>query len=230
MDSFFITLAGKKQLTHDVYELIYECEEDIQIAPGQFLLCDTDTTNPKLKRSYSVSYSAWRNIHFIIKALPDGQGGSKAICQQTIGHTMQVWWPLGNFILPISITETVTFIGTGTGFAPLYFQAKSLLENHPDMKVMFIFWVREEKDLFYQEILEEWSKKYPHFSYHFCLSRWKEDNYYIWRVTDYLKNTPDIITTQTIYSICGSPAMVYEVREILSSRFIEKEKIFFEQY
>jgi len=58
MDSFFITLAGKKQLTHDVYELIYECEEDIQIAPGQFLLCDTDTTNPKLKRSYSVSYSA----------------------------------------------------------------------------------------------------------------------------------------------------------------------------
>ncbi len=55
MDSFFITLIKKKQLTHDVYELVYKSEEEIIPQPGQFLLCDTDDTNPKLRRSYSIS-------------------------------------------------------------------------------------------------------------------------------------------------------------------------------
>ena len=54
MDSFFIRLTTKKQLTHDVYELIYACDEEKIIIPGHFLLCDTDATNTRLRRSYSV--------------------------------------------------------------------------------------------------------------------------------------------------------------------------------
>jgi NAD(P)H-flavin reductase len=65
----------------------------------------------------------------------------------------------------------VVFIGTGTGFAPLYFQAKHLLDTAPMTSIRFIFGVREEKDLFYGEKLSEWTTKYPHFSYQFCLSQ-----------------------------------------------------------
>ena len=91
MDSFFIRLLEKKQLTKDVYELIYQTLSDISCLPGQFLLCDTDATQPKLRRSYSVSDYHDKKIHFIIKELSDGRGGSRAICQQNIGHSMQVW-------------------------------------------------------------------------------------------------------------------------------------------
>lgn len=230
MDSFFITLANKKQLTHDVYELIYDCDEEKIIIPGQFLLCDTDATNSRLRRSYSLADYAWEQIHFIIKALPDGKGGSKAICEQTLGHSMQVWWPMGSFTLPDSHEEKIVFIGTGTGFAPLYFQAKTLLEKNPTREIVFIFWVREEKDLFYEEVFQEWSEKYPHFTYQLCLSQWTQDRYHRWRVTEYLKNTSQLIQPHCLYSICGNPAMVSEVREILSSGGILKECIFFEQY
>lgn len=229
MDSFFVTLTEKKQLTHDVYELIYSCDEDRVIIPGQFLLCDTDSTNSKLRRSYSVQDYVWGKIHFIIKALPDGKGGSKAICAQLLGHNMQVWWPMGNFILPDTV-EKITFVGTGTWFAPLYFQAKTLLEKNPNTGVSFIFWVREERDIFYTAIFEEWSQKYPHFSYQLCLSQWADDSYFRGRVTEYLKNTISLIQPDFLYSICGSPAMVSEVRQILSSENIKKEQIFFEQY
>lgn len=51
----FLTLHAKKQLTHDVYELEYRSEDVLMILPGQFLLCDT-AGDPKLKRSYSVSW------------------------------------------------------------------------------------------------------------------------------------------------------------------------------
>ncbi len=230
MDSFFITLIEKKQLTHDVYELIYTSETKTAPLPGQFLLCDTDSTNSRLRRAYSINYYEWGNFHFIIKAIPDGKGGSKAICEQISGHTMQVWWPTGRFVLPDVWEKKMVFIGTGTGFAPLYFQAKSILEKNSRTSVMFIFWVREEKDLFYQEVLREWSDIYPNFSYQFCLSQWKNDNYFTWRVTNYLGNNSELIDKNTLYSVCGSPSMVTEVRAILTSHDIEKDSVFFEQY
>jgi hypothetical protein len=52
---FFLTLCAKKQLTHDVYELEYCSEEQLQILPGQYILCDT-SGDPKFRRSYSVSW------------------------------------------------------------------------------------------------------------------------------------------------------------------------------
>lgn len=51
-----LTLENKVQLTHDVYELMYSSESTVHILPGQFLLCDT-SGDPKLKRSYSVSWA-----------------------------------------------------------------------------------------------------------------------------------------------------------------------------
>lgn len=88
--SIFLTLQNKKQLTHDVFELEYAASEPLNITPGQFLLCDT-ARDPKLRRSYSVSWAAGTSIFFIIKRLPEGKGGSMAICDQEIGHTMQIW-------------------------------------------------------------------------------------------------------------------------------------------
>lgn len=41
---------------------------------------------------------------------------------------MQVWGPMGRFVLQETPVPKV-FIGTGTGFAPLYFMMKSLLNQ-----------------------------------------------------------------------------------------------------
>lgn len=89
-EPIFLTLQNKKQLTHDVYELEYFSAHILDIAPGQFLLCDT-AGEPKLRRSYSVSWVQGKSVFFIIKRLLEGKGGSVAICDQKIGHEMQVW-------------------------------------------------------------------------------------------------------------------------------------------
>ncbi len=235
MTSFFIHLVQKIHLAHDVYELIYTIQEPVNILPGQFLLCETDAHHPRLRRAYSVSYSDAKNIHFIIKKIPDGKGGSKAICDQEIGHSMQVWWPTGSFVLPsVKTSEPIIFIGTGTGFAPLYFQARTLLEKNPLQKISFIFGVREQKDLFYADEFLTWTQKYPHFLRQFCLSQPEAElpsEYYSGRVTGYLREAIEYLNQDTpLYSICGSPAMVMEVREILGKIWIDTWKVFFEQY
>jgi NAD(P)H-flavin reductase len=51
-----------------------------------------------------------------------------AICDQKISHHMQIWGSMGRFLLQDTQFPKV-FIGTGTGFAPLYFMLKKQMNN-----------------------------------------------------------------------------------------------------
>jgi very-short-patch-repair endonuclease/NAD(P)H-flavin reductase len=224
--SIFLTLQHKKQLTHDVYELEYVSENILPILPGQFLLCDT-AWDPKLRRSYSVSWAEGNSVYFIIKRVPNGTGGSVAICDQEIGHRMQVWWPMGRFILQENEHPKV-FIGTGTGFAPLYFMLKHEIQKAGEMLkgmssnkvqnggLFFLFWVRELRDVFYHEELQQWRKE-GGFEYEIFCSREKIDQaqeqfqgrnflsekFHRGRVTDYLIHTGFEMESETSPPVKG---------------------------
>ncbi len=228
-----LTLTNKKQLTHDVYELRYMAEENIFLLPGQFLLCDT-SGDPKLRRSYSVSWAQGKEVFFIIKRLPEWKGGSVAICDQEIGHTMQVWGPMGRFVLQENNFQKV-FIGTGTGFAPLYFMLRKLQTTNHKLQTFFLFGVRELRDVFYTEELQNWSQLWA-FDYEIYCSRENAalpPKHTLGRVTEYL--TIDAVhhlnkNHDTEFYICGSPAMVTEVRSMLELYGVSEDKVFFEQY
>ena len=235
----FLTLQHKKQLTHDVWELEYASETPFPVLPGQFLLCDTAWL-PRLRRSYSVSWSEEEKIFFIIKRLPDGKWGSVAICDQEIWHRMQVWWPMGRFVLQ-NTSHPKIFIGTGTGFAPLYFMLKTSLMKGERWKVkgeglMFLFWVRELRDVFYLDELKERSQEY-NFDYQIYCSRETSllpEKHLQGRVTEFFQQKKHVSFSgeswDTEFYICGSPAMVTEVRTILKNSWVSEEKVFFEQY
>ncbi len=55
---------------------------------------------------------------------------------------MQVWGPMGRFVLQETPVPKV-FIGTGTGFAPLYFMMRKLHASNPHIPTFFVFGVRE---------------------------------------------------------------------------------------
>ena len=57
---------------------------------------------------------------------------------------------MGHFMLD-STPKSTLFIGTGTGFAPLYYQIKFLCEQENPPKMHFVFGVRSEVDAFYHE-------------------------------------------------------------------------------
>ena len=60
--------------------------------------------------------------------------------------------PLGHFILRETLVSKC-FIGTGTGFAPLYAMVLAMKEAHiyHDYSHTFLYGVKSEKDAFYQE-------------------------------------------------------------------------------
>lgn len=152
------TLIAKKQLTHDVFELTYTCPDLSKISPkaGQYMMFQLA---PGLNRAYSLASFSLRSndlssqlsspqptnlpthsptFTLIIKRIPDGRG-SPMICDAEIEARFQGMIPLGHFVLR-DTPRSKCFIGTGTGFAPLYCQLREYSkQQYRDTSVAFIF-------------------------------------------------------------------------------------------
>lgn len=224
MQQLSFKLTGKNKLTHDVYELIFTTTELIDILPGQYVLFILPKS--KLRRAYSIGYTDGKTFTFIIKQVEWGVGSTE-ICSLEIDEEVMGMVPLGHFVLKANTTPKL-FIGTGTGFAPLYFQIRTMMDTTIETPLLFLFGVRTVADIFYTEILEQMQEQYPLFNYHIFLSQEEVKGTIHGRVTDFL--TPDNIAIYGEFYLCGSPAMVKDAREKLESLGVEKEKVFFEQY
>jgi NAD(P)H-flavin reductase len=125
---------------------------------------------PGLNRSYSIALFTSDSFTLVIKRIADGKG-SPTICDANIGTVFSGMIPLGHFVLrdtPVS----KCFIGTGTGFAPLYCQMLGCIDRGlTDSSVAFIFGVRELQDVLYTEEIRVVSDQIENFVYRSYLSR-----------------------------------------------------------
>ena len=135
--------------------------------------------------------------------------------------------PLGHFVLKANNTPKL-FVGTGTGFAPLYFQIRAMMDTEIQTSLMYIFGVRSSADIFYTDELNRMKQKYPSFDYQIFLSQEDSVGSTRGRVTDFITN--ENISSYGEFYLCGSPAMVKDARAKLEACSVEKEKVFFEQY
>lgn len=219
-------LISKKELTHDVYELIYTCPDFSEESPksGQYVMFQLA---PWLNRAYSFSDFSRDSFTLIIKRIPEGKG-SPIICDADVGTQFSGILSLWHFILrdtPVS----KCFIGTGTGFAPLYCQMLGMIELWlTQLSVAFIFGVREQRDIFYFDEIKVLKNKFNIFESHYYLSRENIPEFSHGYVIDWI--TLESISLYNEFYLCGSPAMVKSAREKLEALGIEKEKIFWEQF
>ena len=120
------------------------------------------------------------------------------------------------------------FLGTGTGFAPLYFQVRALEEKNFTSKTEFVFGVRTADDIFYRSEFERLAAKSSNFSFVQFLSQDALENTRKGYVTDIL--SAEYVAQFSEFYICGSPAMVKSARAKLTDLGVQKENIKFEQY
>lgn len=224
MQQLPFTLIQKNKLTADVYELIFTIPESILVEPGQYTLFILPKS--KLRRAYSIGYTNGQTFTFIIKQL-DGGAGSTEICSLEIGESIVGMVPLGHFVLQANTTPKL-FIGTGTGFAPLYFQIRAMIDSSIQTPLLYIFGIRTISDIFYIDELNRMKAQYPMFDYKIYLSQEDSENTIRGRVTDFL--TKENTTPYGEFYLCGSPAMVKDARTKLEESGVEKERVFFEQY
>jgi len=230
-------LIEKINLTHNVLEMVFEWEKELEMKPWQFI---TFLLDKIWWRAYSILKVRWNKIVLIIKKRELDEwwrGWSKLICELNIWDELKWVWPAGHF----SVKETnknKLFIWTGTWLVPLYNMIVSELEKKKDFKIKLIFWLRNKEDIFYMKELDKLKEIYSNFEYHMYISRVKDLHEFklkhtgnvinSWYTTNYLTKE-NIKKFKEVY-ICWAPKMIESVIDKLNKLNFNENNIFFEKY
>lgn len=220
-------LINSKKLTSNVFELIFEWKDEINLIPGQFI---TFLVPRVWARAYSILDKKWKNISFIIKKIELEEWWkwwSKYICELKNWDILKWIWPSWNFILKEN-NKNKLFLWTWTGFVPLFNMINYALLNNYSWNLKFIFWVRTFSDMFYLEKLKKLKENYNNFSFDIYLSREEKQGFKKWYITEFISKTTKNNFEETY--ICWSPKMVNEAKSILSENWFSLENIFSESY
>ena len=222
-----IKLTKKIQLTEDVFELHYDFWYEVDMKPWQFITFILPGIGG---RSYSILEKDKNTVKLTVKKRPSekwGRGGSVFLCDAEVWTVFKAVWPAGHFVLHEN-DDNKFFIGTGTGVVPLYNQIISALESGVTYEIKLVFWVRIKMDLFYIDILEKLSIKYPNFSFTICISREDVEGYERWYVTNSISK--EVVKAFQEFYLCGMPSMIDSCIDTLKELWVTEEKIFFERY
>lgn len=230
-------ILKKLNLTHNVYEMDFEAENEIVMKPWQFITFILDQI---WGRAYSILSIDWKIIKLIIKKRELDEWGrwwSKYICELNEGDILKWVWPAGHFLLQEN-KKNKLFIWTWTWLVPLYNMILNQLEKNSETNIYFTFWLREESDVFYLEELRKLKEIYSNFNYKIFISRVKDlydfkcqnPNQEIcsWYTTNFL--TKENIKNYNEVYICWAPVMIESTVSRLKELWLKNEDIFFEKY
>jgi NAD(P)H-flavin reductase len=230
-------LIEKTNLTHNVFLLTFKWEKELTMKPWQFITFIIDWLG---WRAYSILEIKWDKVILIIKKRELDEwwrGWSKLICELEIWDSLKWVWPAWHFTLKENNYNKL-FIWTGTWLVPLYNMIISELKEKKWNKVYFIFWVREQEDIFYINELEKIKKEYSNFNYSIYISRvkdlhefelkYKNSKINSWYTTNYL--IEENIKEYNEFYICWTPMMIESSVEKLKKLNINEESIYFEKY
>lgn len=225
MATFSTTLLEKKEIAHDVYGLRFEKPEGFDYQAGQFVQWEVPDGESMVLRSYSLSSTPADDfIEFCVKYVEGGKA-SEWIKSVSEGQELTFKGPQGRFVSS-GEEEAIYFVATGAGLAPIIGMIADLLDNTSVKKpIVLLFGNRHAEDIIWQDRLADFADRYDNFTYQLCLSQPGDD----WdglsgHVTDHLGE--DLIDKH--FYLCGSLAMVKDVRIFLTKAGVDGKKIHFE--
>jgi NAD(P)H-flavin reductase len=221
METITAAVSQRRNLTHDVREITLElvAPAALRFAPGQFVSFEIERPGRfPATRPYSIASSAARTsaIDLLFNHVPGGPG-SDYLAGLREGDTTSFRGPVGNFTLRDG-TRDLLFVATGTGIAPLRSMLWSLADTGSSRTVRLFWGLRSERDLYYQDDLEQLRTRLPGFSYVTTLSQPAGDwSGPVGRVTSLVQR--ELATVENLEAfLCGNAAMLQEIKEILRSK------------
>jgi NAD(P)H-flavin reductase len=202
------------RLSDTGYELVVE-RAGITFKPGQ--LINIHGRSHLEDRSYTVC-SGDRDEHLTVlfRLIPGGVLTPQLVRLKP-GDPIRISGPYGEFTVR-DATRPLVFFATGTGVAP----CRAYMRSHAGLDITLAHGVRTREDLFYRET-------FARLNYHPCLSADPDaPGVFHGRVTDFARRR--IFPPDAHYYLCGANEMIYEVREILLARGIDRATVFSEEY
>lgn len=242
LTTFKAVLTSKDRLTEDVYVFRFTPTEGSipSFVPGQYMIMHVPVAgSPAARRLYSIASGAsdLSSMDLLIQLLPHGLA-SEYIMKLTDTEEVTFQGPAGMFVLKREDRD-VTFLATGTGYAPIHSILLDLAEKQFERKVRLYWGFPTMKSAYFLEELEQFAQNHPFFSYKVCLSREtdlsmipqeRRHRFELGRVTKVwaAEHTHDFLNDD--YYVCGGREVVDSLKQFLLDAGIPKQQVHFEKF
>jgi len=197
------------------------------------------------RRNYSLATNPAkdRELRFNVRLATPPQGvdcnagtGSSYVFGLKSGDVITAIGPFGEFHVKETTREMV-YLGGGAGMAPLRAHLSWLLETKKSSaRISYWYGARSLQELFYQDYFEKLADEQKNFSFHVALSepqtkdRWKSHTGFIHEVLkrEYLDSHPNPKNIE--YFLCGPPAMIKAVTQMLKALGVDSSQIAFDEF
>lgn len=193
--------------------------------PGQYVQVTIPAAGAT--RAYSMANAAdgSRELELLIRLLPEGRFSGHVAAGLATGEPVRVRGAYGKFTFR-GDTNPV-FVAGGTGLAPILAILRSLVRAAPDTEARLIFGVGTEADLFCLDELSALSQAMPNLDVVTTVERPAETwSGAVGQVTNHLG---PLDPTRAHY-LCGPPAMISAVEELLSGHGVPRDRIHAERF
>jgi len=225
------------RLTHDVKEIAFKLlqPDRLSFQAGQYIAIEVtemkDGRPRQNNRPYSiVSPPEETEVIRLCVNLVNGGPGSSYLHTLKVGDRVSFLHPFGYFVLKTAADAPILFVATGTGIAPILSMVEHLIHSNRRQEMLLYWGLRSERDLYYQDLLAGLAEKDPLFRFETTLSQpspaWQGAR---GRVTEKIAKAFEPVENQEAY-LCGSLAMIREVRAMLLEKGMPKRVIHFEKF
>jgi len=222
-------VTGIRKAADDVVVLTLQlpANDRLQYLAGQYLeFILRDGT----RRSYSMANAPHldENLTLHIRHMPGGVFTDHVFNAMKERDILRFEAPLGTFFLREDSVRPIVLLASGTGFAPI----KALVEHSihsGSARPITLYWGgRRPRDLYMQDLCEEWARSVPNFQYVPVVSEPAAEDGWSGRTgfvhLAVLADLPDLSGYQ-VYA-CGAPAMVDAARTDFAAAGLPDEEFF----
>lgn len=236
IEEFQGRIIDQVTLTHDIAEITIELDRPIHYQAGQYgSLKALDTEIPP--RCYSFAHRCAVNgsqcVSFFVRSVEGGGMSNWLLDKNQIGKAIRLMAPQGSFYLRDTSMPVLAVAG-GSGLAPLVALLEDAIEREAKIvkqPLTLFFGVRSQRDIYYQEQLEQLAKQWQN-TFHFLPALSAEPDTSDWqgargRVTEFID--PSVCQQATAY-LCGPPPMLDAAIEKMTQAGMPENRIFFDKF
>jgi ring-1,2-phenylacetyl-CoA epoxidase subunit PaaE len=206
---------------------------------GQYLTLKTHIEGEEVRRSYSICTAPDDNdVRVAIKQVEEGKFSTYANRILKQGDVMEAMPPMGHFYTPLSISneKNYIFFAAGSGITPIISNIKAILTTEPKSRCTLLYGNQRVSSIIFKEDIEALKNQHlGRFQVFNILSRENTESSLLHgrlettKITDFVTKIPQILRGDAFFA-CGPIEMTEAVRDVLTQRGIEEEKIHFELF
>ena len=240
-----LKISDIRKETSDAVSIAFEVplniQPEYQFKQGQYITLKLNVNGEELRRSYSICTSPYseKQLRVAVKEVQGGKGSVFINRNLKVGDAVEVMTPMGNFYSPLSGSNKKNYVlfAGGSGITPMMSILKSVLYIEKQSSITLIYANRDEDSTIFKNEIEQ-------------LAAQNSDKLKVIFVYDQPKNAmadlyKGLMTQEKVkaiinsyvgqnldseFFICGPAPMMENIKSVLETLKVNKEKIHIEYF